>query len=213
MNYRKIYQKECGAIPIDENQIPYEIHHKDGNHSNNQIKNLQCLCIDDHFKIHYEQGDFAAAMLILKRKQDYIDGVYDKQLLSQLSKIQNKIRLEKGTHNFLTDEHRTNNRRVQTKLIKEGKHHFCKDQNIRGHKSHLSRSNQWCNLSEEDFFNLLCSYKLFIQRTLRNGKIQNKINSMIIQAINTRYKNIFEKNNVIKKLEKYHNVNATYSWE
>lgn len=212
MNYRKIYQKECGEIPIDENNIPYEIHHKDGNHSNNQIENLVCLSIDEHYNIHYQQGDYAAAMLISKRKQEYLDGVYDKEVLSKLSKLQNKIRIENGTHNFLKQKHKQNNKKVQKSLYKEGKHHFCKNQDIRGRRSYQSKVDQWLKGTEEDFINLLCGYKLFITRKLNNGVLQKKINGMIIQAINVRYQDKHRKENVIKQLEKYHNVNVTYSW-
>ena len=44
-----------------------EIHHIDGNHDNNQIDNLKAVTIQEHFDIHYRQGDYAAAFRISQR--------------------------------------------------------------------------------------------------------------------------------------------------
>lgn len=65
--YRKIYEEHCGPIPKDEDGRTYEIHHKDGNRSNNTIDNLQCVSIAEHYKIHYDRGDFGACVMIAKR--------------------------------------------------------------------------------------------------------------------------------------------------
>lgn len=65
--HRKIYEKFFGPIPKDENGRTFEIHHKDGNRKNNNIENLLCVSIEDHLKIHLDQGDFGAVGLISKR--------------------------------------------------------------------------------------------------------------------------------------------------
>lgn len=65
--YRLIYENHNSSIPKDSSGRSYEIHHKDGNHSNNDPLNLQCVSIKEHFNIHYEQGDFAACKLIMTR--------------------------------------------------------------------------------------------------------------------------------------------------
>ena len=44
-----------------------EIHHIDGNHDNNLIENLKPVSITEHFQIHYNQGDYAAAFRISQR--------------------------------------------------------------------------------------------------------------------------------------------------
>ena len=44
-----------------------EIHHIDGNHQNNNIENLLAVTPDEHYEIHYKQGDYAAALLITGR--------------------------------------------------------------------------------------------------------------------------------------------------
>ena len=38
--YRKIYEENFGPIPKEPNGRSYEIHHIDGNHSNNDPSNL-----------------------------------------------------------------------------------------------------------------------------------------------------------------------------
>lgn len=67
MNYRKIWESVYGAIPKDEEGFSFEIHHIDGNHSNNNIENLKLVSIKEHLKIHLEQEDWFAAALIAKR--------------------------------------------------------------------------------------------------------------------------------------------------
>jgi DNA-binding transcriptional regulator YiaG len=66
-NYRKLWRDANGQIPIDENGVSHEIHHIDGNHSNNTLSNLKCVSIIEHFQIHLSQGDFAAANRILTK--------------------------------------------------------------------------------------------------------------------------------------------------
>jgi len=66
-NYRAIWKKEFGDIPKDEYGRSYDIHHKDGNKSNNTVNNLIAVSIEDHFKIHLEQKEFAACKAISLR--------------------------------------------------------------------------------------------------------------------------------------------------
>ena len=63
-NYRKIWEAHHGPIPVDELGRSYDIHHKDGNRNNNSIDNLQCVSIEEHYKIHLEQKDYFAAKLV-----------------------------------------------------------------------------------------------------------------------------------------------------
>lgn len=66
-DYRKLYESVFGEIPKDNLGRSYEIHHIDGNHSNNSIENLMCVSIEEHYIIHLTQGDFDAANLIAER--------------------------------------------------------------------------------------------------------------------------------------------------
>jgi len=64
MNYRKIWKDANGPIPIDEQGRSYDIHHIDGNRKNNLLENLMCVSIEEHYKIHLEQGDWGACHAI-----------------------------------------------------------------------------------------------------------------------------------------------------
>jgi hypothetical protein len=53
--YRRLYEQAHGPIPPG-----YHIHHKDGNHSNNDLSNLVAITAKEHYDIHYSQGDYGA---------------------------------------------------------------------------------------------------------------------------------------------------------
>ena len=61
--HRKIYEQYYG-IKIPEGM---EIHHIDGNHYNNDINNLKLVTGQEHYDIHYSQGDWAACLLLSGR--------------------------------------------------------------------------------------------------------------------------------------------------
>jgi hypothetical protein len=65
--YRKIWIKNFGKIPVDDDGKSYEIHHIDGNRNNNNLDNLKCISIQEHYNIHQSQGDWGACSKILKR--------------------------------------------------------------------------------------------------------------------------------------------------
>jgi hypothetical protein len=67
MDYRKVWEKTYGQIPIDNAGRSYEIHHIDGNRNNNSLENLKCISIEEHYTVHKEQGDFRAACIIAER--------------------------------------------------------------------------------------------------------------------------------------------------
>lgn len=117
--YRKIYEKQHGPIPKDTEGRTYEIHHIDGDHSNNDINNLKAVTIQEHYDIHYAQGDITACLLMAKRMKlspeeksklakkqfenganPFIDYLTPEQL-SNKGKKANRTRVENGTHNFL----------------------------------------------------------------------------------------------------------------
>lgn len=98
MHYRKIYEQHHGSIPDN-----YDVHHIDGNRSNNSIDNLKAVSIQEHYDIHFEQGDWRACQAILMR----FNG--DKSHFNVLaSKVQNKL-IEENKHNFqlMSKERRT----------------------------------------------------------------------------------------------------------
>lgn len=64
---RKTWISHFGPIPKDVDGFSYEVHHKDGDSSNDDISNLELLTITEHLNIHIQQKDWAAAALISKR--------------------------------------------------------------------------------------------------------------------------------------------------
>lgn len=141
--YRKIWIDHCGEIPIDEEGRTFKIHHIDGDRSNNDISNLKCVSIKEHYEIHLTQGDLAAASYIaarmetkpedLKEIRSKATSEMNKRLVSEgrhpsqntnarnkLSKIasqRNREQLKDGTHNFITNNPSINR-------VKEGKHNW-----------------------------------------------------------------------------------------
>jgi hypothetical protein len=67
MNYRKVWEEANGPIPRDLNGISYEIHHIDGNKHNNDISNLLCVTVQEHYNIHLKQKDWMACHMISER--------------------------------------------------------------------------------------------------------------------------------------------------
>ena len=93
--YRKIYEQHFGPIPKEENGRTYEIHHIDGNHSNNSPYNLRAVPIQEHYDIHYSRGDWSACLLMASRMK------ISNEEKSILAKLDAQKRVRNGTHHFL----------------------------------------------------------------------------------------------------------------
>ena len=136
-NYRKIYENHIGIIPREANGRTYEIHHIDGNHSNNSPSNLIAVTLQEHYDIHYSQNDYDACRLMKLQRMDYTpeeisklasegaaqrvkDGTHHWLNGKIQSQAQQKM-VEHGVHNFQTKKDGTN---IQTKRVKNGTHHF-----------------------------------------------------------------------------------------
>ena len=100
-NYRKIYENHHGPIPKDSDGRSYHIHHIDGNHHNNSIDNLKAVSIEEHYQIHYSQGDWGACV-----------------------KLAAIINLSEEERADIAQRVGQINRAHQNKLVKEGKHHW-----------------------------------------------------------------------------------------
>ena len=124
-SYRKIWESHYGPIPKDSEGRSYEIHHVDGNHSNDSIENLKLVTIQEHYDIHFEQGDYGACLAIIMRMNVPIE--LSKKLQSALSKSVAAKRIAEGTHNFTSE----NSKKVQAKRLLEGTHNFQGDQGTR----------------------------------------------------------------------------------
>jgi hypothetical protein len=95
--HRRIYKKHYGAIPKDDFGRSYEIHHIDNNHSNNDPLNLIAIPIQEHYDIHYAQGDWMACHYIAIRMNKPLEEI------SRLSKQSQNERVKNGTHIFVID--------------------------------------------------------------------------------------------------------------
>jgi len=84
--HRKIWTDAFGPIPVDEMGRSYEIHHIDGNNKNNNINNLKCVTIQEHFKIHESQGDYEACLRIARRMKLSVQEIHDLAVLGGKSK-------------------------------------------------------------------------------------------------------------------------------
>lgn len=82
-NYRKIWEAAYGPIPKDEHGRSYEIHHIDGNRNNNDLSNLMCVSIEDHYNIHKDKKEYGAAFIIAQRMSLSLDEM--KQLTKQMA--------------------------------------------------------------------------------------------------------------------------------
>lgn len=111
-DYRKIYEQHYGPIPKDENGRTYEIHHIDGDSSNNDPHNLKAVSIQEHYDIHLAQGDWAACMLISDRMN------LSHAEKSRLAKLNVQRQIAEGIHPFYGENHPSKRR------VKEGTHHF-----------------------------------------------------------------------------------------
>jgi hypothetical protein len=140
--YRKIYERHYGPIPTDSEGRTYEIHHIDGDNSNNDPKNLVALTIQEHYEVHKSQGDWAACLAMshrmkispeekseLSRKNaalqmklglnPIVNLTFEER--SNNAKAMNKRRVESGTHNWQNSEEAT---RKNLQRVKNGTHNL-----------------------------------------------------------------------------------------
>lgn len=88
-----------------------EIHHIDGDHSNNDITNLRLVTIQEHYQIHYDQGDYGACVIMSYRMK------LSPAEISELSRKCQTNLTRQGKHHWQGPEH-------NKKLIESGKHPF-----------------------------------------------------------------------------------------
>jgi hypothetical protein len=112
INYRKIYEDHYGPIPKEPNGRSYEIHHLDGDHNNNDPKNLVAVTLEEHYNIHYAQGDYGACYMMATQRMNRTP-----EEIAHIASIQQRARVADGTHHLLGGV-------IQRRLVKEGKHHL-----------------------------------------------------------------------------------------
>lgn len=135
--YRKIYEQNFGPIPKETNGRTYEIHHIDGNHNNNDPSNLKAVTIQEHYDIHYSQGDWSACLLISKRLNltpTEISAISRQNALKQFEDGTHPFLIpgvrsrsvSNGTHNFFGGEIQRKSSRCK---LEKGTHHLLRDNN------------------------------------------------------------------------------------
>lgn len=169
--YRKIYVNHFGEIPYDETGRSYEIHHIDGNSKNNDITNLKCVSIQEHYDIHYSQGDWGAVLRIAAKMKIPHKELSELARLQQLEKVNNKTHhclkensklLKDGTHPFLghimnewmfennmhssqRSESKKKMSESQRKIVEEGRHHMLGGEiQSRSNQERLSNGTHHC---------------------------------------------------------------------
>lgn len=106
-NYRKIYERHHGKIPREPNGRTYDIHHIDGDHTNNHPSNLKAVTIQEHYDLHHVMRDWGACIAIEMRMK------CDPNLISEL----NQKKIEDGTHHLLGGA-------IQHARVRAGTHNF-----------------------------------------------------------------------------------------
>ena len=138
--YQKIWVEYHGTdIPKDEKGRSYHIHHKDRNRENNNIDNLECIPVLEHYKLHYEAGEWNSCLIMTKYlDNDEVsaeersklaslgakygeDSVFNRPDIRAKNIANMKERIENGTFHLQSGEIQ---RRTASKLVAEGKFVF-----------------------------------------------------------------------------------------
>lgn len=141
--YRAIYKQYFGEVPKDETGRVYDIHHIDGDHSNNSPDNLTAISIKEHYEKHYEIGDWKACVMIGLRMKLPVEEI------SRLNSLAAKKRVEDGTHHWVSPEHSARVRERVNQAVADGAYHMLggeiqtKFQNKRVEE----KTHQWCGPS------------------------------------------------------------------
>lgn len=123
-DYRKIYEEHYGEIPKDSLGRSYDIHHIDGDYTNNDISNLIAVSIEEHYKIHRDQKDWGAAWSVAKRLNTTPEEKSEITRQMNLSRSKNgthwsQVASKNGTHHFQDPEHQ---RKMNKICLERGTH-------------------------------------------------------------------------------------------
>jgi hypothetical protein len=115
--HRSVYEQYHGPIPIDEFGRTYEVHHIDGNHSNNDPNNLIAVTIQEHYDIHHSQGDYGACQAISIRMET------PPEKISSLARLAMKKRVLAKTNHHHREDYRKKIKKIQDTRVENGTHH------------------------------------------------------------------------------------------
>lgn len=117
-HYRAIWEEHFGEIPKDIEGRTYEIHHINGNNTDNRIENLKCLSLQEHYNIHFQQKDYAACLRMTSRMKVSVEEK------CRLASESNKKRLQEKNHPFIDPENRKKILERTQEKVKAGTHIF-----------------------------------------------------------------------------------------
>ena len=117
--YRKIWETFYGPIPSG-----FEIHHIDGNKHNNSLENLKCVSIQEHYDIHFKQGDLEAchAIGIRLNKKSKTGWRHSEETIAKLRKPKRSKENYKKTEEHkrkIGDAHRGKKRSPRPEEVKQ----------------------------------------------------------------------------------------------
>jgi hypothetical protein len=115
-NYRKIYENHIGSIPRDQYGRTYDIHHIDGDRSNNTPENLVALTIQEHYDLHEKQSDwYACWKLAGKMKKTPVE-------TSEMARLAALQQIKDGKNKFVGESGSLLSKEVQQRQIEAGTH-------------------------------------------------------------------------------------------
>ena len=122
--YIKIYKQHYGEIPKDSQGRSYDIHHIDGDYTNNDLSNLVALSIEEHYNLHKAQGDWGAVFALAKRLNVSQEEKSEVARNSNLARAKagthwSQIASKNGTHHFNNSEWQ---RKMMDKQLSNGTH-------------------------------------------------------------------------------------------
>jgi hypothetical protein len=154
MHYRQIWEQANGPILTDEQGRPYEIHHIDGNRKNNDLSNLKCVTVEEHYSIHLQQKDYYAAFIIgqrLNRSIEELDEIKKQMSLAKKGKPssftgkkhseESKRKMSESAKRRGIPEERQKRMAIARTGIKRGP--FSDEHRARLSASHKGRSNKY----------------------------------------------------------------------
>jgi len=165
--YRRIYEAHFGKIPKDEHGRSYDVHHKDGNHENNDPSNLIALPIHEHYRIHRENEDWGSCWAISLRMK------MSPKEISEISRKTNTERVNNGTHNFLNGEIA---RKYQRNKVNDGTHHFFFMNKGKDHSWYDHTIRTWKNKITGQIVRMT-NYELRTTFNLKSGAVSRVVNN------------------------------------
>ena len=137
MHYREIWKSAFGPIPKDKEGRSYEIHHIDGNRYNNDLCNLLCIPIEQHFHIHLQQKEYGAAALIYERMNGDPEELKKLGRLAGKSNIGRKKSKEEIERRTATRKKNGNHKQTKESILKA-----LETKRLRGNLKHTPESIQ-----------------------------------------------------------------------